>query len=300
MSHVDRVERDASARPSAGAVLEGGGFRGMYTAGVLDIWMENDIEVDAAVGASAGAAFGCNLKSRQIGRAIRYNKRFCNDPRYAGLGVLLRTGDLFSKDFAYHTVPFELDIFDSEAFEKNPMRFSVVCTDADTGRPVYRDLLYGDERDIEWIRASASIPVVSRPVELEYEGRTLRLLDGGASDPIPVTWMRAQGYDRCVVVLTQPQGFRKEHQPLMPLIRRLLRKFPQMAEVLDRRHEHYNAQLDEIARLEAAGEAFVIRPSESVKVPAVVKDPEVLEDVYQVGRRDGLAALPALRAYLGQ
>lgn len=286
------------AGPRVGAVLEGGGFRGMYTAGVLDIWMENGVEVDAAIGASAGAAFGCNIKSRQIGRAIRYNKRFCNDPRYAGLGVLLRTGDLYSKDFAYHTVPFELDVFDSAAFRENPMRFTVVCTDADTGEPVYRDLERGDEVDIEWIRASASIPVVSRPVELEHRGRMLRLLDGGAADPIPVSWMLGQGCDRCVAVLTQPRGFKKEPQPLMPLIRRALRAYPRMVEVLERRHEHYNEQLDEIARLEAAGRLFVIRPSESVKVPVVVKDPEVLEGVYQVGRRDGLATLEALKSYL--
>lgn len=285
---------------TVGVVLEGGGFRGMYTAGVLDVWMEHGLEVDAMVGVSAGAAFGCNYKSRQIGRAVRYNKRFCTDPRYAGLRVLLKTGDLYSRDFAYREVPLKLDVFDTKAFSSNPMRFTVVCTDVETGRPVYRDLHSGDVVDIDWIRASASIPVVSRPVELEYEGRMLRLLDGGAADSIPVAWMASQGYAKQVAVLTQPKGFRKQPQKLMPVIRRALRGCPRVVELLEGRHERYNAQLDDIAEREAAGDLFVIRPSESVKAPAVIKDPQELEDIYQVGRRDGEATYGDLLAYLAR
>lgn len=283
-----------------GVVLEGGGFRGMYTAGVLDVWMERGLAVDAMVGVSAGAAFGCNYKSRQIGRAVRYNKRFCTDPRYAGLRVLIKTGDLYSRDFAYREVPLRLDVFDTAAFSSNPMRFTVVCTDVETGLPVYRDLAAGDVVDIDWIRASASIPVVSRPVELEYQGRLLRLLDGGAADPIPVAWMAEQGYGKQVAVLTQPRGFRKRPQRFMPVIRCALRAYPRVVELLKTRHDRYNAQLDDIARREAAGELFVIRPSESVKAPAVIKDPQELEDIYQVGRRDGEATFADLLAYLGR
>ena len=285
---------------TVGVVLEGGGFRGMYTAGVLDVWMEHGLEVDAMVGVSAGAAFGCNYKSRQIGRAVRYNKRFCTDPRYAGLRVLLKTGDLYSRDFAYREVPLKLDVFDTKTFSSNPMRFTVVCTDVETGRPVYRDLHSGDVVDIDWIRASASIPVVSRPVELEHEGRMLRLLDGGAADPIPVAWMASQGYAKQVAVLTQPKGFRKQPQKLMPVIRRALRGCPRVVELLEGRHERYNAQLDDVAEREAAGDLFVIRPSESVKAPAVIKDPQELEDIYQVGRRDGEATYGDLLAYLAR
>lgn len=291
-------DKDRSA--AVGVVLEGGGFRGMYTAGVLDVWMERGLEVDAVVAVSAGAAFGCNYKSRQIGRAVRYNKRFCTDPRYAGLRVLLKTGDLYSRDFAYREVPLKLDVFDARAFSSNPMRFTVVCTDVQTGRPVYRDLHNGDVDDIDWIRASASIPVVSRPVELEHEGRVLRLLDGGAADPIPVAWMASEGYGKQVAVLTQPRGFRKRPQSLMPVIRCALRRYPRVVELLESRHERYNAQLDDISAREAAGELFVIRPSESVKAPAVIKDPQELEDIYQVGRRDGEATFADLLAYLGR
>lgn len=277
-----------------GLVLEGGGMRGLYTAGVLDVMMERGIEVDHAVGVSAGAAFGVNIKSRQVGRAIRYNKRFCSDPRYASVGNLLRTGDLYSVDFAYREVPLRLDPFDVAALRANPMRFTVVCTDVETGEAVYRDIERGDDEDLDWIRASASVPMLARPVALD--GR--RLLDGGIADSIPVSWMMAHGYERNMAILTQPAGFRKEPNGLMPLLRVALRRYPRLVELLANRHERYNAQLDEVARLEAEGRLFVIRPSESVQAPISVKDPEVLERIYQVGRRDGEANAERLLSYL--
>lgn len=281
-------------RPTVGAVFEGGGFRGLYTAGVIDVWLEQGIEVDHAVGVSAGAAFGCNIKSRQVGRAIRYNKRFCADKRYASLGNLVRTGDLFSREFAYGEVPWVLDPFDQEAFRRDPMRFTVVCTDVESGAAVYRDLGPGDPHDIEWIRASASIPALARPVELE--GR--RYLDGGVADSIPWEWMREQGHDREVVVLTQPAGYRKEANALMPLLRAVLRRYPNLLQGLATRHERYNACLEALDRAEATGEVFVIRPSESVKVPTMCRDADELERIYRVGRRDAEATLGSLRTYL--
>ena len=279
---------------TTGLILEGGGMRGLYTAGVLDVFMERGIEFDHAVGVSAGAAFGVNIKSRQVGRAIRYNKRFCADPRYASIHNLIRTGDLYSVDFAYRTVPIELDPFDTETLKANPMRFTAVCTDIVTGEPVYRDIERGDEEDLDWIRASASVPMLANPVELD--GHVL--LDGGIADSIPVSWMMSQGYGRNVAVLTQPAGFRKDPNKLMPLLRKTLSEYPRLIELLANRHERYNAQLDEVARLEGEGRLFVIRPSESVKAPLAVKDPEVLERIYQVGRRDAEAQLDALGSYL--
>ena len=121
-----------------GLVLEGGAMRGMFTAGVLDVLMEHNIQLDGAVGVSAGAVFGCNYKSHQIGRTIRYNTEYCTDKRYASFGNLLRTGNLYSEQFCYHTVPEKLDPFDTEAFRENPMDFFVVCTDVRTGEPIYR------------------------------------------------------------------------------------------------------------------------------------------------------------------
>lgn len=279
---------------ATGLVLEGGGMRGLYTAGVLDVLMEHGVEFDHAVGVSAGAAFGVNLKSRQPGRAIRYNKRFCADPRYAGFGNLLRTGDLYSVDFAYREVPLRLDPFDVDALRANPMRFTAVCTDIETGEAVYRDIERGDEEDLDWIRASASVPMLARPVELD--GR--KLLDGGIADSIPAAWMASHGYGRNVVVLTQPAGFVKEPNRLMPLLRVALRRYPRLVDLLANRHERYNAQLGEVAELERSGRALVIRPSESVKAPIMVKDPEVLEGVYRVGRRNGEARLDEVLSYL--
>ena len=147
-----------------GLVLEGGGLRGLFTAGVLDVLMERGVKFDGIVGVSAGACFGCNYKSGQIGRVIRYNKRFARDPRYCSWKSLFTTGDLFGAEFCYRTLPMELDVFDAAAYEANPMEFHVVATDCATGKAVYRRLDKADARAFNWIRASASMPLVSRPV----------------------------------------------------------------------------------------------------------------------------------------
>ena len=191
--------------PRRGLVLEGGAMRGLFTAGVLDVLMESGIRFDGAIGVSAGACFGCNYKSGQIGRVIRYNKRFARDPRYCSFRSLLLTGDLFSADFCYRELPLELDAFDAAAFEANPMEFHVVATDCATGRPVYRRLDKADEIAFRWIQASASMPLVSRPVAIdggEYQ-------DGGLSDGIPLRYFESIGYERNLVVTTRPHGYRK-------------------------------------------------------------------------------------------
>ena len=280
--------------PTVGVVFEGGGYRGVYTEGVFDVWLEHGITATHTVGVSAGATFGCNFKSCQIGRALRYNARFCNDPRYAGLGNLVRTGNLFSEDFAFGTLPWELDVFDVKTYVENPMRFTAVAMDINTGEAVYHDLMKGDKEDVEWMRASSAIPGLARPVRLE--GR--ELLDGGTADSIPFRYMLDQGYDRVVVVCTQPLGYRKEPNSLLLVLRVLLRRYPRLVQALADRHERYNAQLDELARLEAKGRVFVIRPTESVAVPISLKDPEPLRRNYELGRRDGEATLAALESYL--
>ena len=185
-----------------GLILEGGAMRGLFTAGILDVMMERGVEPDGIIGVSAGAAFGCNYKSRQVGRAVRYNKRFARDSRYSGLRSLLMTGDYFNASFAYHTVPSRYDVFDNETFESNPMAFICVCTDVETGKPVYKRLETSGDITYDYIRASASMPLFSRTVELE--GR--RLLDGGVSDSIPLEYAEHEGYGRNVVILTQPLG----------------------------------------------------------------------------------------------
>ena len=175
-----------------GIVMEGGGMRGLYTAGVIDVLMENDIYADSAVGVSAGAVFGCNYKSEQIGRVRRYNKKYCKDKRLASIRNWITTGDIYSKEFGYNELPWKLDIFDRGTYKENPMKFTVVCTDINTGKPVYHLCPTGEADDIEWYRASASMPLVSRIVKIDG----LELLDGGISDSIPIKKFREMGYEK--------------------------------------------------------------------------------------------------------
>lgn len=266
-----------------GLVLEGGAMRGLWSAGVTDVMMEHNIRPDGLIGVSAGAAFGCNYKSRQIGRAIRYNTRFAKDPRYSGLRSLIKSGDYFNAQFGYHVVPYEYDLFDVETFEQDPMTFTVVCTDVETGKAVYHDMGHVDYDELEWLRASASMPVASKVVEVQ--GR--KLLDGGVADSIPLEYFESIGYDRNVVVLTQPLGYRKEHNKLMPLMRLSLRKYPKMIEALDQRHLMYNQQLEYVAQAEREGRCLVIRPDEKIPIGHISHDPEEMRHVYELGRQIG-------------
>lgn len=276
-----------------GLVLEGGGFRGMYTCGVIDVFMENGICFDEVVGVSAGAAFGCNIKSKQIGRALRYNKRFCRDSRYSGLKSFIKTGDLYNKEFAYGIVPTILDPFDTKTFRENPLKFTVVCTDIHTGNPVYHEIQNGDATDIEWIRASASIPIVSKPVKLDgYE-----LLDGGVSDSIPVNWMLERS-DKTVIVLTRDKSYHKEPMKYVHLLKKAFKEYPNLQKALENRYIVYNKTLDEIEQLEREGKVFVIRPSKPIACAMIEKDPDHLQEIYDIGRRDALHYLEDLKKYL--
>ena len=277
-----------------GLIMEGGAMRGMFTAGVIDVLMEHGIGFDGAIGVSAGAAFGCNYKSKQIGRVIRYNTRFCQDRRYGGFRILLKEGNFYSRKFCYEEVPLKYDVFDYDTYESNPMAFYIVCTDVDTGKAEYHK--YEDRHDhgFEWIRASASMPLVSRMVEID--GR--RYLDGALADSIPVQYFESLGYDRNVVILTQPEGFRKKPDSLLPLMKVYYRKFPKLVEAIASRHEQYNATLDYIALREAAGNLLVIRPLEKLPIRRTEKDPDKLRQVYEMGRRTAEARIEEIQKYL--
>ena len=258
-------------------------MRGLWTAGVTDVMMEHDIWPDGLIGVSAGAAFGCNYKSRQIGRAIRYNTRFAHDSRYSGLKSLIMSGDYFNAQFGYHVVPYEYDLFDVAAFEQNPLSFTVVCTDVLTGQAVYHEMKHVDYDELEWLRASASMPLASRVVKVQ--GR--RLLDGGVSDSIPLEYYERTGYDRNVVILTQPLGYQKEHNRLMPLMRLSLRHYPNMVKALDERHLMYNRQLEYVAQAEREGRCLVIRPDEKIPIGHISHDADLMRHVYELGRQVG-------------
>ena len=234
-----------------GLVLEGGAMRGMFTAGVLDVLMEHNIQLDGAVGVSAGAVFGCNYKSHQIGRTIRYNTEYCTDKRYASFGNLLRTGNLYSEQFCYHTVPEKLDPFDAKTFREDPMDFFVVCTDVRTGEPIYRKCRTGNAEDIQWMQASASMPLAAKIVKIGH----YQLLDGGVADSIPVRFFESIGYKRNLIILTQPKGFVKQKNKMLPLIRARYVRYPAFVEAVADRHQRYNETLAYISMLEQSGRA---------------------------------------------
>ncbi|MCR4885258.1 MAG: patatin family protein [Clostridiales bacterium] len=274
--------------------MEGGAMRGMFTCGVIDVLMEQGITFDAAAGISAGAAFGCNFKSHQIGRPIRYNKRYGRDPRYMSIRSLLKTGDLYNADFCYRELPDVLDPFDRKAFRENPMAFYIGATDVRTGKPVYHLCSDGEEADILWMRASASMPLVSKPVSVDG----YLLLDGGITDPVPLAHMQGLGFDRHVVILTQPKGYRKEKSGGMPFMRLMLRKYPEIVRAMGERHRVYNQQMEDIDRQEEAGAVFVIRPPAALGIQRTETRPEELERVYQTGRKEAAARLHALKQFL--
>ena len=275
-----------------GLVLEGGGVRGIYTAGVLDVFMEKGLTFDGVIGVSAGAIHACSYLSGQKGRSIRYYRKYVADPRFMSFRSWLKTGDIVGAEFCYHTLPDELDLYDHEAFLKNPTPYYAVCTDVETGEPEYVRLT--DMRgQIEYLRASASLPYFSRIVELD--GR--KYLDGGCSDSIPVEAFRRMGYGRNVVVLTRDAAYRKS--PEMTLMARLVyRKYPAFIQTLLQRHTMYNDQVALVEQLEKAGSAFVIRPSGPLDIGRLESDPEKVQQVYDRGRADAEAAMARLTAWL--
>lgn len=277
-----------------GLVLEGGAMRGLFTSGIIDVMMDAGIEPDGLIGVSAGAAFGCNYKSRQKGRAIRYNKMFARDKRYCSWQSWLKTGNLYNAEFGYHIIPAKYDIFDDEAFDKNPMEFYVVCTDVETGKPIYKKLEKATPLTYDWIRASASMPLASRVVELEGK----KVLDGGVADSIPLAFFESIGYEHNVVILTQPDGYIKEHNRLMPLMRLGLKKYPQMIEAMDKRHLMYNEEVEYVRQAEREGRCLVIRPQEKLPIGHISHDPEEMQRVYDIGIETGRKYLTNIKHFL--
>ena len=282
------------ANSKIGLVLEGGGMRGMYTSGILDVLMEKGIYLDGMVGVSAGIAFGCNYKSRQIGRALRYNVRFARDKRYSGLMSLLKTGNYYNAYFAYKLVPTHYDVFDYNVFEDTSMECYAVCFDVNSGEGVYKQLDKVNDDFFEWIRASASMPVVAQPVQVG--GRML--LDGGLADSIPLEFMMSKGFDRNVVILTREEGYRKTAEHGMWLMKPLLRKWPKVIEALNKRPALYNKQLQVVREQERKGQAFVFKPMKPLDVSRTTHDPKEMNRVYQQGREEALQRLDQLKQFL--
>lgn len=279
-----------------GLVLEGGAMRGMFTAGVTDVLMENGINFDGAIGVSAGATFGCNVKSKQPGRAIRYNKKYCKDKRYCSIWSLIKTGDLYGADFCYNILPNQLDIYDVQTYRENPMPFYIVASDCNTGKPVYKELKTCDANDLTWMRASASMPLASKIVKVDgYE-----LLDGGMTDSIPLEYFENLGFNKNLVILTRPREYKKKDNKLMWLMKIMLKKYPLIVEAMKNRAKVYNQEKEYVFKKEQQGDVFVICPETDLGVSRTENNPDELQRIYDLGRQTMQNNLENLKTFLSQ
>ena len=264
-------------------VLEGGALRGLYTAGVLDFLMDKKVKVDSIIGVSAGALFGINYFSNQPGRVLRYNLKYCNDKRYMSIRSLLLTGNLVNKKFAYYKITKKLDPFDYETYEKNDKDFYLVTTNLDTGCAEYIKVKK-PIKELEYLRATSAMPFFSKIVKINNK----KYLDGAVADSIPVLKAKELGYDKIVVVLTQPFGFKKKElsEKEINKISKKYKKYPNFIESMLNRPKKYNETLELIEKLEKKGEIFVIRPSTSVEIDFRKKTKEDLLNIYNIGQKD--------------
>lgn len=278
---------------NVGLVLEGGGMRGFYTAGVLDYFMERDFYTNGVIGVSAGACHACSYVSKQIKRSYRINTEYLNDKRYMSLQSLVKTGDFFGAEFVYDTIPNQLDIFDYDAYNTSGMKFYAVASNLETGKAEYLPCI-NMKHDVIYVRASASLPLLSRIVETDG----LKLLDGGCTDSIPVKKFQQMGYQKNIVVLTQCKEYRKGKNNLLPLIRRTYRKYPKFVKAMEERHIHYNRTLDELGVMEKEGSVFILRPKTPVTIGRLEKDVDKLTALYKQGYEDAKEQFENILAFV--
>ena len=273
-------------------VLEGGAMRGMYTAGVLDVFMQNDIVLDAVIGVSAGALFGINYVSNQQGRAFRYNKKYLHDRRYMGLYSFITTGNIMNKEFCFNELIYDLDKFDFLKFKNSPIDFYATVTNIENGEAEYIKI-DNLENNIEYLRASGSMPLVSRIVEVNKK----KYLDGGIADSIPVKKAYELGYDKVVVVLTRPKEYVKKKSFMLPY-KVCYSKYPNFINSVESRYKRYNDVVSYITEKENKKDIFVIRPTRDTKVKRLEKDIKKIEDIYNLGVLDAKNGLSDLKLYL--
>lgn len=276
-------------------VLEGGGMRGAYTAGVLDYLMEKGVSFDSIYGVSAGALTGANFKAGQVGRGLRTFAAYLHDERYAGPQHLLKTGDWFNIDFSYNKIPNELDPADYDTFNASPVNFYSVVSNVETGKAEYiriTDL----KQQMDLVRASATLPLLSNIVEIDGK----KYLDGGSCDSIPLKKSMADGHSKNLVVLTQHRGFTKKPSANRYACRLMYKKYPNYVKAMDNRHSMYNRQLKLVYEMEKQGKAFVIQPAAKVEVSRLEKNPARLVELYHQGKMDAASCYERLVEYLNK
>lgn len=275
-----------------GLVLEGGAMRGLFTAGVLDVFLQEQIQVDGIVSVSAGALFGVNYPSKQTGRTLRYNLAYLNDKRYIGLSSLLRTGNIVNKEFAFYELPFTLDPFDNQAFKASGIDFFVTVTNVETGQAEYIKI-EDPFAQMETLRATSAMPYVSQCVEINGK----KYLDGGISDSIPLHFCQNLGYDKIIVILTRPLDYRKTKSTVL-FAKWFYHQYPHLVKALANRYLEYNQRVEEIIQLQHEQKIFVIRPSLSLPIHRIEKNPAKIQAMYDLGVSDAKQALAALKSYL--
>lgn len=275
-----------------GLVLEGGAMRGLFTAGVLDVFLQEQIQVDGIVSVSAGALFGVNYPSKQAGRTLRYNLAYLNDKRYIGLSSLLRTGNIVNKEFAFYELPFTLDPFDNQAFKAAGIDFFVTVTNVETGQAEYIKI-EDPFAQMETLRATSAMPYVSQYVEIDRK----KYLDGGISDSIPLHFCQNLGYDKIIVILTRPLDYRKTKSTVL-FAKWFYHQYPHLVKALANRYLEYNQRVEEIIQLQHEQKIFVIRPSLSLPIHRIEKNPAKIQAMYDLGVSDAKQALAALKTYL--
>ena len=277
----------------AGLVLEGGGMKGMYTAGVLEFFLDKDIEFSSCYGVSAGACHLCSFLSKQKKRAYRVAVNYLDNKKYCGAFSLLTTGDLFGVDMCYDLIPNYLDPYDFETFGKYEGKAYAVVTNIRTGEAEYIQLKDMHE-DIQVVRASSSMPLVSRKVKIGDE----YYLDGGIADSIPIARSIADGNEKNVVIMTKETGFIRKPESNLAILKARYAKYPKVYERMKERDKQYNRTLDYLDEMEKEGKVFIIRPKRKSEVGRVEKDRSKLDALYEEGYRDAEECYVELLEYL--
>ena len=276
-----------------GLVLEGGGMRGIFTAGVLDFFLENNIEFSDCFAVSAGACHACSYLSKQHKRAYNISIDYLKDKNYCSIYSLLTTGNLFGTKMVYDKIPNEMNLYDYNEYLKSKTRFFVVITNCNTGKAEYK-LIEDMRNSMDIIRASSSLPLLSKIVYIKGE----EYLDGGISDSIPIRESIKRGNPQNVVVLTQNREYRKQPNNLMSLLKMKYKKYPELINSLENRHVVYNQTLDYIYEEEKKGNIFVIQPQRPLKLGRVEKNKEKLSEVYQKGYMQAKDNFNSLKSFL--
>lgn len=264
-----------------GLILEGGGMRGIYTAGVLDFFIEKNIEVDITIGVSAGSCHASSYLSKQYKRAYNATVDYINDKRYLSFSNLIKTGSIFGMDFMFNKIPNELNIYDYDTFAKSKSKFVVVATNCETGSPEYFELK-DLKKEIIYMQASCSIPMFANIVEID----DFKLVDGGVSDSIPIEYSLNQGYKKNIVVLTRDITYKKNKQKFLPIVNKKYKKYPNLIKAIENRHLNYNKSLNLVNQLEKDGDVLVIRPKKPVNVSQIEKNAKKLTSLYEEGYDD--------------